>query len=43
MTVTGEVYDEFDLIKQEDGSNILIERLPPGRTERRFDTSGETN
>ena len=36
MTVTGDVYDQFDLIKRDGKPNQLIENLPIDRTERRF-------
>jgi hypothetical protein len=37
MTVTGEVYDSFDLMKRKSGPNLLVETLPPGVPERIFD------
>ena len=37
MTVTGDVYDSFDLMKRKDGPNLLVETLPPGTPERIFD------
>ncbi len=40
MTVTGDLYDAFDLVKQKDGPNLLIETLPPGIPEYTFPASG---
>ena len=37
MTVTGDVYDSFDLVKRKNGPNLLVETLPPGTPERIFD------
>jgi hypothetical protein len=34
-TVTGELYDAFELIKQPSGVNLLVERAPQGNTRRR--------
>ena len=38
-TATSELYDAFDLIKQEDAPNILVDRVPdtPPRTHRKHD------
>ena len=33
LTVTGELYDAFDLIKREGAPNLLVERIPPGLSE----------
>lgn len=38
-TVTGELYDVFDLIKQEGKTNTLIERMPEGTPERNYDNT----
>ena len=38
-TVTGELYDAFDLIKQEGKPNTLIERMPEGAPERNYDNT----
>ena len=39
MTVTGDVYDQFDLIKRDGKPNQLIENLTIDRTERRFNNT----
>jgi hypothetical protein len=36
LTVTGELYDSFDLIKREGASNLLVEKFSPGASERTF-------
>ena len=36
MTVTGELYDAFELVKDKNGKKSLIERIPPDLPERRF-------
>ncbi len=36
MTVTRQLYDAFDLVKRENGPNLLIETLPAGIPECRF-------
>jgi hypothetical protein len=36
MTVAGDLYDAFDLIKNNEGPNTLINRQPDGMVERRF-------
>ncbi|MEE4640005.1 MAG: fibronectin type III domain-containing protein [Wenzhouxiangella sp.] len=33
-TVTGNLYDAFDLVRRDDGSKALEERLPPGQPQR---------
>jgi hypothetical protein len=38
-TVTGDLYDAFDLVKQEDAPNLLIETVPAGMPERMFEAS----
>ena len=39
ITVTGNVYDAFNLVKQKDGPNKLIEMIPPGIPERDFSST----
>ena len=39
MTVTGDVYDQFDLIKRDGKPNQLIENITIDRTERRFNNT----
>jgi len=34
FTVTGELYDQFDIVKKENAPNVLIERIPSGIPER---------
>ncbi|MCH7761909.1 metallophosphoesterase family protein [candidate division TA06 bacterium] len=42
ITVTGELYDAFDLIKQEGAANLLVERISSEEPERTFkSTSGK--
>lgn len=36
ITVTGNVYDAFDLVKQDDKPNLLVEKFPPETPERDF-------
>jgi hypothetical protein len=36
-TVTGEIYDAFNLQKEKNGRKVFIERIPPGSPERRMD------
>lgn len=38
ITVTGKVYDAFDLVKQPGKPNSLVEKLLPGTPERGFDS-----
>jgi hypothetical protein len=38
MTVTGELYDAFNLLKEENGKKSCIERIPPDFPESRFDS-----
>lgn len=38
-TVTGERYDAFDLVQQDDAPNEMIERVPEGRGERTHDNT----
>ena len=38
LTATGELYDAFDLIKREGATNQLVERTPPDRPERTFES-----
>ena len=38
ITATGKIYDAFDLVKQEEGPNKLIELLSPDTPERTFDS-----
>ena len=40
LTVTGELYDSFDLIKQEGAQNLLVERISSGIPERTFESIG---
>ena len=42
LTVTGELYDSFDLIKQEGASNLLVEKISPEVPERTFQTTSGT-
>jgi 3',5'-cyclic AMP phosphodiesterase CpdA len=37
ITVTGELYDAFNLQKEKNGRKVFIERNPPGSPERRMD------
>jgi hypothetical protein len=37
ITVTGELYDAFNLIKEKNGNKVFIERIPPDSPERRMD------
>ncbi len=39
ITATGELYDAFDLVKQQGAANLLLERLPQDIPERTFDLS----
>jgi 3',5'-cyclic AMP phosphodiesterase CpdA len=39
LTVTGELYDSFDLIKREGASNLLVEKFPPEIPERTFQST----
>ncbi len=39
MTVTGQLYDEFDLVKTDGQANRLIDKIPPGTPERGFDST----
>jgi acid phosphatase type 7 len=41
MTVVGELYDAFDLVKQKKKPNKLIERIPSKKPERRWDNTLE--
>lgn len=41
LTVTGELYDAFDLIKREGAPNLLVERISPGLSERTFQAPTE--
>lgn len=38
ITVTGKIYDEFDLVKQKGKVNKLIDKIPSGIPERNFDS-----
>jgi hypothetical protein len=37
MTVTGELYDAFNILKEENGKKLFFERIPPDMPERGFD------
>jgi len=37
LTVTGELYDAFNLLKENNGKKMLIERIPPDSPERRLE------
>ena len=37
MTVTGELYDAFNLLKEKSGKKVFIERIPLDSPERRMD------
>ena len=37
MTVTGELYDAFHLLKEKSGKKVFIERMPPDSPERRME------
>ena len=37
ITVTGELYDAFNLLKEKNGKKTFIERIPPDSPERRMD------
>lgn len=37
ITVTGELYDAFNLLKRENGRKVFIERIPPHTPERRME------
>lgn len=37
MTVTGELYDAFNILKEAKGKKLFIERIPPNSPEHRFD------
>jgi hypothetical protein len=37
VTVTGELYDAFSLVKGENGKKKFIERIPPDSPERRME------
>jgi acid phosphatase type 7 len=39
MTVTGQLYDAFDLVKQDNKINKLVDKLPEGMLERGFDST----
>jgi len=39
MTATGELYDAFDLVKNKNGTNDLIDRLDPDAPRRTFDNT----
>jgi len=39
MTVTGQLYDAFELVKQENEVNKLVDKLPQGLPERGFDST----
>ena len=39
LTVTGELYDSFDLIKREGASNLLVEKFSPKVPERTFQST----
>lgn len=41
MTVVGELYDAFDLVKQKNKPNKLIERIPSNKPERRWENTLE--
>lgn len=41
MTVVGELYDAFDLVKQKGKPNKLIERIPKNKPERRWENTLE--
>jgi len=36
ITVTGELYDAFNLLKEKNGKKVFIERIPPDSPERRM-------
>lgn len=38
ITVTGKIYDAFDLVKQKNKANLLIEKIPPGTPVRDFNS-----
>jgi predicted phosphodiesterase len=37
ITVTGELYDAFNLLKEKNGKKLFIERIPPDSPERRME------
>lgn len=39
ITVTGQVYDTFDLVKDAGKQNQLIDKIPPGAPERTFEST----
>jgi len=41
VTVTGELYDSFDLIKREGASNLLVEKISPEVPERTFQSTSK--
>ena len=43
ITVTGELYDSFDLIKQKDASKLLVEEVPPEVPERTFQSTSRND
>lgn len=41
ITVTGQVYDAFDLVKQKNKQNLLFNQFPVGTSERNFNSHDE--
>jgi hypothetical protein len=39
LTATGKLYDEFDLVKQENKKNVLVNKIPLNSPERDFDST----
>ncbi len=38
VTVTGELYDAFDIVKESDGKKLFVEKIPGDSPERRFNS-----